>query len=190
MFALVFGHKRIAKPFLKAILGIKIFDLQEPQPEKSAESSPFNKGGSYRNLKEQYIIFICPDDIFKQDYAVYKFKNMEIGQPEHELGDLCFKNYNVAEKSVKEYLEYFATSKATSQETKNIERQRQWYLSDNETRKRYMTWQQELDDLVYDERQRTKAAEKRASEAETRADAAESRAEKYEKILKEHGLLK
>lgn len=59
-----------------------------------------------------------------------------------------------------------------------------------------MTWQQELDDLVYDERQRTKAAEKRANEAETRADeeksradAAENRAEKYEKILKEHGLL-
>ena len=62
-------------------------------------------------------------------------------------------------------------------------------LSDNETRKRYMTWQQELDDLVYDECQRTKAAEKRASEAESRADAAESRAVKYEKILKEHGLL-
>ena len=59
-----------------------------------------------------------------------------------------------------------------------------------------MTWQQELDDLVYDERQRTKAAEKRASEAETRADAEKSRADeeksradKYEKILKEHGLL-
>ena len=170
MFALVFGHKRIAKPFLKAILGIKIFDLQEPEAEKSAESSLFNKGGSYRNLKEQYIIFICPDDIFKQDCAVYKFKNMEIGQPEHELGDLCFKNYNVAEKSVKEYLEYFATSKDTSKGTKDIERQRQWYLSDNETRKRYMTWQQELDDLVYDERQRTKAAEKRASEAESRAN--------------------
>lgn len=117
MFALVFGHKRIAKPFLKAILGIKIFDLQEPEAEKSAESSLFNKGESYRNLKEQYIIFICPDDIFKQDYAVYKFKNMEIGQPEHELGDLCFKNYNVAEKSVKEYLEYFATSKDTSKKS-------------------------------------------------------------------------
>jgi ABC-type branched-subunit amino acid transport system ATPase component len=94
-----------------------------------------------------------------------------------------------AEQSVKEYLEYFATNKATSKGTKDIERQRQWYLSDNETRKRYMTWQQELDDLVYDERQRTKAAEKRASEAEIRADEAESRADKYEKILKEHGLL-
>ena len=254
MFALVFSHKHIAKPFLEAILGIKIFDLQEPEPEKSTETSPFNKGvrydvfvkeqgpdgeimrtfdiemqiedthelpkraryyqalcdsealnkgESYRNLKEQYIIFICPDDIFKQDRAVYRFKNLEKGHPEHELGDLCYKNFyifnkyrDVAEQSVKEYLEYFATNKATSKGTKNIELQRQWYLSDNETRKRYMTWQQELDDLVYDERQRTKAAEKRASEAETRADeeqsradAAENRADKYEKILREHGLL-
>ena len=261
MFALVFSHKHIAKPFLEAILGIKIFDLQEPEPEKSTETSPFNKGvrydvfvkeqgpdgeimrtfdiemqienthelpkraryyqalcdsealnkgESYRNLKEQYIIFICPDDIFKQDRAVYRFKNLEKGHPEHELGDLCYKNFyifnkyrDVAEQSVKEYLEYFATNKATSKGTENIELQRQWYLSDNETRKRYMTWQQELDDLVYDERQRTKAAEKRASEAETRADeeksradeeksradAAENRADKYEKILREHGLL-
>ena len=92
--------------------------------------------------------------------------------------------------------EYFATNRATSQETKNIERQRQWYLSDNETRKRYMTWQQEIDDAVYVERERANAAERRADEAKSRADKAEfraneaeSRAEKYEKILKEHGLL-
>ncbi|MBR6941754.1 MAG: Rpn family recombination-promoting nuclease/putative transposase [Fibrobacter sp.] len=254
MFALVFSHKHIAKPFLEALLGINIFDLQEPEPEKSTENSPFtkgvrydvfvkergpkgecirafdieiqmeythelpkrtryyqalcdsealNKGESYRNLKEQYIIFICPDDIFKQGRAVYRFKNLEIGHPEHDLGDLCFKNFyifnayrDVAEKSIKEYLEYFATNRATSQETKNIERQRQWYLSDNETRKRYMTWQQELDDMVYEERERAKAAEKRANEEKCRADEAlnlaskeKSRADKYEKILKEHGLL-
>lgn len=254
MFALVFSHKHIAKPFLEALLGIKIFDLQEPEPEKSTESSPFrkgvrydvfvkdkcpkgeifrvfdiemqmedtrelpkrtryyqalcdsealNKGESYRNLKEQYIIFICPDDIFNQGRAVYRFKNLEIGHSEHELGDLCYKNFyifneyrDVAERSIKEYLEYFATNRATSQETKNIERQRQWYLSDNETRKRYMTWQQELDDMVYEERERTKAAEKRANEAESRADEAallaskeKSRADMYEKMLREHGLL-
>ena len=48
MFALVFSHKRIAKPFLEALLGVKIFDLQEPEPEKATESSPFNKGGPLR----------------------------------------------------------------------------------------------------------------------------------------------
>ena len=160
------------------------------------DSEALNKGESYRNLKEQYIIFICPDDIFRQGRPVYKFKNLEIGHPEHALGDQCWKNFyisskymDVAEKSVKDYLEYFATNRATSQETRNIERQRQWYLSDNETRKRYMTWQQELDDMVYEERERAKAAEKRANEAEARADEAKSRADKYEKMLKEHGLL-
>ncbi len=103
---------------------------------------------------------------------------------------IIFNKYrDVAEKSVKEYLEYFATNKATSQETKDIERQRQWYLSDNETRKRYMTWQQEIDDAVYVERERANAAERRADEEKSRADEAESRADRYEKMLKEHGLL-
>jgi len=96
---------------------------------------------------------------------------------------------DVAEQSVKEYLEYFATNKATSKETKDIERQRQWYLSDNETRKRYMTWQQEIDEAVYLERERANAAERRADEAKRRADEEKSRADRYEKILREHGLL-
>ena len=52
-----------------------------------------------------------------------------------------------------------------------------------------MTWQQEIDDAVYEERERAKAAERRADEEKSRADKAESRAERYEKILKEHGLL-
>jgi hypothetical protein len=52
-----------------------------------------------------------------------------------------------------------------------------------------MTWQQELDDMVYEERERTKAEKRRADEEKSRADKAESRAERYEKILKEHGLL-
>lgn len=130
------------------------------------DSEALNKGESYRNLKEQYVIFICPDDIFKQGRAVYKFMNLEKGHSDHELGDLCFKNFyifnkykDVAEKSVKEYLEYFATNKANSQETKDIERER------------------------------ANAAERRANEAESRADEEKSRADKYEKMLKEHGLL-
>ena len=103
---------------------------------------------------------------------------------------IIFNKYrDVAEQSIREYLEYFATNKATSQETKDIERQRQWYLSDNETRKRYMTWQQEIDDAVYVERERANAAERRADEEKSRADEAESRADRYEKMLKEHGLL-
>jgi hypothetical protein len=52
-----------------------------------------------------------------------------------------------------------------------------------------MTWQQEIDDAVYVERERANAAERRADEEKSRADEAESRADRYEKMLKEHGLL-
>ena len=44
MFAMVFSHKEIAKPFLEAVLGIKIYELREPEPEKTIEVSPVSKG--------------------------------------------------------------------------------------------------------------------------------------------------
>ena len=143
MFAMVFSHKEIAKPFLEAVLGIKIHELRDPEPEKTVEVSPFykgirydvfvketgpggetlrsfdiemqmednkeipkrtryyqamcdseslNKGEVYYNLKELYIMFLCPEDIFGQGKAVYRFKNLEVNNPKIGLGDLCFKN--------------------------------------------------------------------------------------------------
>ena len=254
MFAMVFSHKEIAKPFLEAVLGIKIHELRDPEPEKTVEVSPFykgirydvfvkelgpdgetlrsfdiemqmedtkeipkrtryyqamcdsealNKGEVYYNLKELYIVFLCPEDIFEHGRAVYRFKNLEIDNPKIELGDLCFKNFyifskyrDIAEKSIREYMEYFATRKPSSPETENIDRLVKWYQADNETRKRYMTWQQEIDIAVDLERQRANKAEARANEVErlakaekVRADEAEARADKYEKMLRELGKL-
>ena len=286
---MVFSHKEIAKPFLEAVLGIKIYELRDPEPEKTVEVSPFykgirydvfvkesgpkgealrsfdiemqmedtkeipkrtryyqamcdsealNKGEVYYNLKELYIVFLCPEDIFGQGKAVYRFKNLEVDNPKIELGDLCFKNFyifnkyrDIAEKSIREYMEYFATRKPSSPETENIDRLVKWYQTDNETRKRYMTWQQEIDIAVDLERQRANDAERRYFEAKDRADDAEkrffeakdradeiqkqadaaearadeiqkqadaaearadeekARADKYEKMLREHGIL-
>ena len=258
---MVFGHKEIAKPFLEAVLGIRIHELRDPEPEKTVDVSPFykgirydvfvretgangetlrsfdiemqmedskeipkrtryyqamcdseslNKGEVYYNLKELYIMFLCPEDIFGQGKAVYRFKNLEVDNPKIELGDLCFKNFyifskyrDVAEKSIREYLEYFATRKPSSPETKKIDRMVKWYQTDNETRKRYMTWQQEIDIAVDLERQRADAEKDRADEiqkqadaekvradkAESRAEEAEARADRYEKMLRELGKL-
>ena len=44
---MVFSHKEIAKPFLEAILGIKIHELKDPEPEKTIEVSPVTKGIRY-----------------------------------------------------------------------------------------------------------------------------------------------
>ena len=144
MFSIVFSRKEIAKPFLEAILGIKIHELRDPVPEKTIDVSPVSKGvrydvftkefgpdgetlrsfdielqmedtkeipkrarfyqamrdseslsrgEKYRNLKDLYIIFICPDDIFGKGRAVYRFKNLEVNDPKIEMGDLSFKNF-------------------------------------------------------------------------------------------------
>ena len=96
---------------------------------------------------------------------------------------IIFSKYrDVAEKSIREYLEYFATRMPKSPETENIDRLVKWYQTDNETRKRYMTWQQEIDIAVYRERQRAKEIQKQA-------DAEKARADRYEKMLRELGKL-
>ena len=254
MFAMVFSHKEIAKPFLEAILGIKIHELKDPEPEKTIEVSPVSKGirfdvfvkeaspagetlrsfdielqmedtreipkrarfyqamrdseslsrgEKYRNLKELYIIFICPDDIFKQGRAVYRFKNLETDDPKIEMGDQCFKNFyifkkyrEVAQKAIRDYMEYFATNKAISPATKEIDRLVKWYQTDSNTRIRYMTWVEELDEAVDRAETRAAEAEARAAEADARAAEAnariaevEARANEMEKKLREHGLL-
>ena len=244
---MVFSHKEIAKPFLEAVLGIKIHELRDPEPEKTVEMSPvskgvrfdvfvketgpngetlrsfdiemqmedtkeipkrarfyqamrdseaLSKGEKYRNLKELYIIFICPDDIFGKGRAVYRFKNLETNDPKIEMGDLCFKNFyifkkyrEVAEKSVRDYLEYFATSKPISPETKDIDNLVKWYQTDNNTRIRYMTWQEEIDIAVDQERQRANEIQKLADSEKARADKEKARADKYEKMLKDLGKL-
>ena len=257
MFAMVFSHKEIAKPFLEAVLGIKIHELRDPEPEKSIDVSPVSrgvrfdvftkdvgpngeilrsfdiemqmkdtheipkrarfyqamrdsealcKGENYCDLKELYIIFLCPDDIFGKDRAVYRFKNLEADDPKIEMGDLTFKNFyifskyrKVAEKAIRDYMEYFATNKACTPETEDIDRLVKWYQTDSSTRIRYLTWKEEIDyeRARADKAERIASEEKtRANEEKARADAVQkqaneekARADKFEKMLKEHGLL-
>ena len=243
MFAMVFSHKEIAKPFLEAVLGIKIYELRDPEPEKTIEVNPvsrgvrfdvftkevgpngetlrsfdiemqmkdtheipkrarfyqamrdsesLSKGENFYDLRELYIIFICPDDIFGKGRAVYRFKNLETDDPKIEMGDHTFKNFyifnkyrEVAEKAIRDYMEYFATNKAHSPETEDIDRLVKWYQTDSNTRIRYMTWKEEIDF----EKSRADKAEARADKAEARANEEKARADKYETMLKEHGLL-
>ena len=96
---------------------------------------------------------------------------------------IIFSKYReVAEKAIREYLEYFATNKANSPETENIDRLVKWYQTDSNTRIRYMTWVEELDEAVDRERERADVEKARADEEKARAD-------KYEKLLRELGKL-
>jgi len=86
-------------------------------------------------------------------------------------------------------MEYFATRRPNSPETEKVDRWVKWYQTDNETRKRYMTWQQEIDIAVDLERKRANEAEKLLSEAREQACAEKARADKYEKMLRDLGKL-
>ena len=139
---------------------------------------------------------ICPDDIFKQGRAVYRFKNLDVDNPKIEMGDQCFKNYyifnkyrEIAEKSIRDYLEYFATKKPISPETREIDRFVKWYQTDSNTRIRYMTLQQEIDIAIDKAETRAAEAEARTAKAEARIAELEARANEMEKKLREHGLL-
>ena len=106
---------------------------------------------------------------------------------------IIFSKYReIAEKAIREYMEYFATNKAHSPETEDIDRLVKWYQTDSNTRIRYMTWQEEIDDMkaiAEEERARADKEKARADEIQKLADEEKARADKYEKILRELGKL-
>lgn len=111
------------------------------------------------------------DTIFKSGVLVYIY---------------IFNKYReIAEKTIREYMEYFSTNKVSSPETEDIDRLVKWYQTDSNTRIRYMTWQEEIDDMKdLAEKERARAEKEKA-----RADEEKARADKYEKMLREHGIL-
>lgn len=109
------------------------------------------KGVSYTKLQEQYILFICPEDIFEKDKSVYCFQNREESDPSILMGDLCYKNLYIFNKyseieddSTREYMRYFATKTGESHKMRRINELVERYRRDPITKKAYMTLEQEL----------------------------------------------
>ena len=152
MFGLVFSNKHIAKPFIEHLLNIKIDHLETPIPEAGLSYDAEHKGVRYDvfaretnengetvrsfdlemqmvDTKEQYVIFLCPMDIFGRGLPCYHFENRASEDPSITLGDLSYKNFYIFKKYemftdpvVKAYMKYFATRNADSRETKNHQR--------------------------------------------------------------------
>lgn len=127
---------------------------------------------------------------------MYRFKNLDVDNPKIEMGDLTFKKFyifskyrEIAEKAIRDYMEYFATNKPISPATENIDRLVKWYQTDNNTRIRYMTLQQEIDIAIDKAETRAAEAEARTAKAEARIAELEARANEMEKKLRELGQL-
>lgn len=179
MFGLVFSNKHIAKPFIEHLLNIKIDHLETPIPEavlsydaehKGVRYDVFalSKGGYYTSLKEQYVIFLCPMDIFGRGLPCYHFENRASEDPSITLGDLSYKNFYIFKKYemftdpvVKAYMKYFATRNADSRETKTINDQVSHYKADTLIRNKYMTYEYDL----HESKEEGRAEERRAMAA-------------------------
>jgi predicted transposase/invertase (TIGR01784 family) len=110
-----------------------------------------SKGGYYTDLKEQYIIFLCPMDIFKRGLPVYHFENRAREDSSITLNDHTFKNFynfnkyeDFTNPVVKAYMKYFATRNADSRETETINDQVSFYKADTLIRNKYMTYEFDL----------------------------------------------
>lgn len=110
-----------------------------------------SKGGYYTSLKEQYIIFLCPMDIFGRGFPAYHFENRAREDFSVTLNDRTFKNFYIFKKyedfkdpAVKAYMKYFATRNVDSRETKTINDQVSYYKADTLIRNKYMTYEYDL----------------------------------------------
>ena len=110
-----------------------------------------SKGGYYTSLKEQYIIFLCPMDIFGHGYPIYHFENRAREDTNITLNDRTYKNFYIFRKYeeftnpvVKAYMKYFATRNADSRETETINDQVSFYKADTLIRNKYMTYEFDL----------------------------------------------
>lgn len=107
----------------------------------------------YKDLKEQYVIFLCPNDVFGKGLPIYEFENREKKDHSLVLGDLTYKIFcnfseyeSVTDESIRDYLKYFATDEATSDATRKIQNQVDFYHKDPKTRSDYMTFKDMLED--------------------------------------------
>jgi predicted transposase/invertase (TIGR01784 family) len=129
-----------------------------------------SKGDFYTNLREQYVIFLCPKDIFKCGFPAYHFENRAKEDTSVCLNDLTYKFFYIFEKYeeftdpvVKAYMKYFATRNADSCETEAINNQVSFYKTDTFIRNKYMTYEFDLHESREEGRKEGKA------EAETKA---------------------
>jgi len=131
----------------------------------------------YSELKEQYIIFLCPEDIFGQERPINEFENREKNDPNLTLGDRTYKyfcNFSkygaVTDEAVRDYLKYFATDEATSEATKAINDKVDFYHKDPKTRSDYMTFK----DMLEDEREEGRVEGRAEGRAEANRELAKA----------------
>lgn len=106
-----------------------------------------SKGKEYSQLKENFIIFVCKDDFFGEDFPCYTFSNRCHEKLTLDLGDKCRKIFFNAsayskEKNIeiKSILEYIINKKSSTDFTKMIDQIVERAKENKTFRGDYMIW--------------------------------------------------
>lgn len=115
------------------------------------DADALDKGQSYDMLKESYIIFICPFDVFEKGYPIYSFDRTCLEDINVKLGDkshIVFLNFGAWEKvgddEIKNVLRYFQNGTVESVLTEKINSMVTRNRYKREWRERFMTYEQDM----------------------------------------------
>ena len=109
-------------------------------------------GENYNSLKESYVIFLCLFDIFGKNLPVYTFENICRQDKSVFLGDLAYKiffNAKMYDKMPTEKLRTFFkflldNKESGSDFSKKLKEKVSAAKTNSNDRRRFMTWEQEL----------------------------------------------
>ncbi|UTC65073.1 Rpn family recombination-promoting nuclease/putative transposase [Treponema sp. OMZ 788] len=112
--------------------------------QAAIDISFLDKGNSYNNLNDSFIIFICLFDAIGKNRPVYTFENICIQDKGLSLQDGVKKVIinaeafeNTENKELKEFLTYLKTGKAKSEFTRGIEKMIQTVKQSEQARQEY-----------------------------------------------------
>ena len=109
------------------------------------------RGHTYSELPDSYVLFICMEDIFGEGLPVYAFENTCAEDNSIKLGDgtqkifFNVKSYaKIQNEEERKFFEFLYGGKAQTDFTKNLDRLVTQAKHNAQWRHQYMTWEQEV----------------------------------------------
>ena len=112
-----------------------------------------SSGADYKDLKDNYVIFICVPDIFERGLAKYTFENLCLENTEIKLNDRAYKYFFIAsnydkilDERQKAFLKLVMSPKATGTDsfTEKVTKLVEEAKLNTQWRKQFMEWEREM----------------------------------------------
>ena len=144
---------------------MKAFDLEMQSTDKGElperaryyqgvlDVQALSSGADYKELKDNYVIFICVPDIFERGLAKYTFENLCLENTEIKLNDRAYKYFFIAsnydkilDERQRAFLKLVMSPKATGTDsfTEKVTKLVEEAKLNTQWRKQFMEWEREM----------------------------------------------